>query len=91
MEGNFEESPFLLLNSSEQKFLLDFILVGGNFKVLSEQVGLTYPTLRTRLDKIIEKLEHLQLTPEKILDAIDKGEIKPEEGIEKMKQLKVSR
>ena len=33
-----------------------FVLAGGNLKEIAEQVGVSYPTVRSRLDKIIESL-----------------------------------
>ena len=93
LETDFDENPLLLLTREEQDFILEFILTGGNFKSLAEKLDLTYPTLRLRLDKIITKLDSTSkvLSAEKILDAIDKGELKPEEGIQQLKQIKEGR
>jgi hypothetical protein len=90
LETEFEESPLTLLAREEQDFLLDFILAGGSFKALSERLGLTYPTTRTYYDRIVEKLRaiaHAE-TADGILAAIDRGEIRPEEGIEKLKKIR---
>lgn len=90
LETDFEENPLVMLAREEQDFLLDFILVRGNFKTLCERLGLTYPTARVYLDRIVDKLERLAgaRTAEKILEAIDRGEIRPEEGIEKLKKMR---
>jgi len=90
LEGNFEENPLTMLTSREQDFLLEFILVGGNFKALGEKLNLTYPTLRSYLDKIIERLNAFRKvgTSEGIIDAIDRGEITPDEGIKKLRKFK---
>ncbi|MFB3897022.1 MAG: DUF2089 family protein [bacterium] len=90
LEANFEESPLYLLSRDEQDFILEFILSGGNFKALGDKLGLTYPTLRNRLDRIISRLEPLSqvVSADQILDKIDKGELKPEEGIQQLKELK---
>lgn len=89
LEGDFTENPLLMLAREEQDFLLDFILARGNFKTLCERLGLTYPTARVYLDRIVDKLERLGggLTAEQILEAIDRGELRPEEGVEKLKKL----
>ena len=90
LEADFEEDPLTILAREEQDFVLDFVLCGGNFKVVCERLGLTYPTARSYLDRIIRKLEALSqsTTAEEILEAIDRGDIRPEEGIEKLKKLK---
>jgi hypothetical protein len=33
-----------------------FLLSGGNLKEIAEHVGVSYPTIRSRLDKVIENL-----------------------------------
>ena len=93
LEALFDESPLAALSSKEQSFVLNFVLCGGNFKAMSEILGLTYPTLRSRLDRIIARLEREVecMSSDQILDAIDRGEINPQEGIEKLKQLKASK
>jgi len=89
LEAEFEESPLVTLAREEQDFIVEFVLSGGNFKALSEKLGLTYPTTRTYLDRIIHKLEALTRyrTADEILAAIERGEIQPEEGIEKLRKL----
>lgn len=90
LEADFDENPMMMLPRKEQDFLLDFILCGGNFKALGEKLGLTYPTLRSHLDRIIDQLKDFQKTmsTEGILDALDRGELSPEQGIERLKKIK---
>lgn len=90
LETNFQENPLVMLAREEQDFLLDFILVRGNMKALCERLGMTYPTARSHLDRIVDKLDKLGggLSAEQILEAIDRGELRPEEGIEKLKKLR---
>ena len=90
LEADFDENPLFSLNREEQELVLEFILVGGNFKALGDKLGLTYPTLRLRMDKIIAKLETKtnSFTAAQILDMIHRGEITPLEGIERLKSLK---
>ena len=44
------------LPSEHQRFIELFILAGGNLKQLAEQAGVSYPTVRSRLDKVIDSL-----------------------------------
>lgn len=44
------------LDTEEIVFLKKFILASGSLKELAKQYGVTYPTVRTRLNKIIEKI-----------------------------------
>jgi hypothetical protein len=90
LEADFEENPLVMLSREEQDFILDFVLCGGNFKALSEKLGASYPTLRSYLDTIIAKLRQMSdmVNAGDILEAIDEGKIRPEEGIEKLKKLR---
>ena len=89
LEADFNENPIVLLARDEQDFLLDFIICGGNFKALGEKRGVTYPTLRSHLDRIIEKLKELGslMSADDILDAIDKGTLKPDEALRHLKKI----
>jgi hypothetical protein len=50
-------SPRLMnLPSEHQRFIEIFILAGGNLKQMAEQAGVSYPTVRSRLDKVIDAL-----------------------------------
>jgi hypothetical protein len=39
-----------------QRFIEMFVLAGGNLKEIAEQAGVSYPTIRSRLDKVIALL-----------------------------------
>lgn len=39
-----------------QRFIEMFLLAGGNLKEIADQVGVSYPTIRSRLDKVIDVL-----------------------------------
>src|SRR3989304_8331252 len=50
-------SPRLMnLPSEHQRFIEIFILAGGTLKQMAEQAGVSYPTVRSRLDKVIDAL-----------------------------------
>ena len=57
VEGTFTLPVFLSLPPEEQQLCLDFILTGGNLKELAAQYGVSYPTIRNRIDASIEMLK----------------------------------
>lgn len=59
-EGAFPLPVFLLLTAGEQQFILDFVACSGSLKEMASRQGLSYPTVRNRLDEIIEHLNTLQ-------------------------------
>jgi hypothetical protein len=64
-----------------QRFIEMFVLAGGNLKEIAEQVGVSYPTIRSRLDKVIEALRgeiaKTQRVRGNILDAVEPGTTTP--------------
>lgn len=53
--------PLLLqIPEDEQQFILDFFLSSGSLKEMANQMGKSYPTVRNKLDDIIEKIKNLQ-------------------------------
>ncbi|MFY9825254.1 MAG: DUF2089 family protein [Thermoanaerobaculia bacterium] len=42
-----------------QRFIEMFILASGNLKSIAEQAGVSYPTVRSRLDRIIDTLQRV--------------------------------
>lgn len=60
-----------------QRFIEMFVLAGGNLKQIAEQVGVSYPTIRSRLDKVIDALRgeiaKTQCVRGSVLDAVEPG------------------
>jgi hypothetical protein len=51
------ESWISRLNEEEVEFLKRFILNSGSLKLLAKSYDISYPTVRLRLDRLIEKLK----------------------------------
>lgn len=45
------------LNEEDLHFLKRFLLVSGSLKALAEHYGVSYPTVRARLDRLIAKVK----------------------------------
>jgi hypothetical protein len=56
VEGEFPVNRLALLPTEHQRFIEIFLLAGGNLKQIAEQAGVSYPTVRSRLDKVIDAL-----------------------------------
>jgi len=56
LEGRFAPDPLAALTAGERAFALEFLRAGGNLKALGAGLGVSYPTLRARLDELIERL-----------------------------------
>ena len=56
MEGSFSLGRFHALSSDQLEFLETFIRARGNFKDIERELGISYPTVRSRLDAMIRAL-----------------------------------
>jgi len=56
IEGKFATTRLGRLPSEHQRFIEIFLLAGGNLKEIAQQAGVSYPTVRSRLDKVIDSL-----------------------------------
>lgn len=54
-----EQQPHWLevLDEEDQQFLKRFVLSSGSLKALCDEYGVSYPTLRARLDRLIAKVQ----------------------------------
>ena len=45
------------LSDEDQSFIQRFVLASGSLKELAKAYGISYPTVRLRLDRLIEKIK----------------------------------
>lgn len=60
VSGNFPLPVLLQLSQEEQDFILQFFLTSGSLKEMASQMGISYPTVRNRLDDLIKRIKQLQ-------------------------------
>lgn len=60
IEGDYTLPLFLQLTDEERRFICDFVCASGSLKQMAAQMGLSYPTVRNRLDAIVEHINTLQ-------------------------------
>jgi hypothetical protein len=67
-----------------QRFIEIFVLASGNLKQIAEQASVSYPTVRSRLDKVIESLrQEIARTREvrgTVHDAVNEGKLDADEA-----------
>ena len=75
------EHPLMELEESDQEFILRFVLASGSLKELAQVYGVSYPTIRIRLDRLIDRLhrllEHRPVDPlsELLAGLVERGEM----------------
>jgi hypothetical protein len=88
VEGDFDLPPLAQLTIEDQIFITAFVRCQGSIKDMEELFGISYPTVKNRLNRISEKLEFVEINPpasgSEVLLALDRGEISVEEAIKKI-------
>lgn len=82
MAGRFASPRLARLAPEDQHLIESFVLCGGSLKLLAEQLSITYPTVRKRIDGVIERLSDLRSADEHQGDAwlksVESGDMSPE-------------
>ena len=89
LEGHFGLGRFYALDPEQLHFVETFIRCEGKLNKVQEELGLSYPTVRSRLHDAIRALgyevrEELTMSPEQresILDDLARGEITSDEAV----------
>ena len=76
----------------DQIFITAFVRSHGSIKEMERIFGVSYPTIKSRLTRIANRLEFVETNamPSKaeILERLEQGEITAEEAIREMEMLK---
>ena len=92
LEGQFEIPPLLRLSADDLAFVERFVRASGSLKEVAKLEGKSYPTIRNRLNAVIEALDAGANDPDvmrgKILDAIAAGDLSPEEGARQLEEIR---
>lgn len=93
IENDFVLSKFDYLSDEELYFTETFIRCRGNIKEVEKELGISYPTVRARLDGIIRALGYENtaekdaeaIRRENILNSLEKGEITAKQALAMLK------
>jgi len=95
IEGRFAMCKFCYLSQEQREFVETFVRCRGNIKEVERELGVSYPTVRGRLDAVIEALgyavelepaEKVDETKRRVLESLNKGEISAEEALRLIKR-----
>jgi hypothetical protein len=90
IEGNFSPGQFSNLTPEQLEFIFTFVRCEGKINRMEQELGVSYPTIRNRLNEVIRKLgyepgkeEPVEITQERrngILEDLSAGRITAEEA-----------
>ncbi len=98
LTGDFEGGRFYSLSDNDQYFIEVFVKCRGSIKEVEKELGVSYPTVRGKLDEVIKNLgyqikesnEERDEKSSEILGRIESGELSPAKAAEMLKELKRS-
>ncbi len=89
IEGSFELPPLARLTAEDQVFLTAFIRSHGSIKEMEGLFGISYPTVKNRLNAIAAQLPFIEVNPpvpkSDVLSRLERGEISVDEAVKQMK------
>lgn len=89
LEGSFSLPPLAKLTAEDQLFVTAFVRSHGSIKEMEALFGISYPTVKNRLNAISARLPFVDVNPPSpgrdVLDQLDKGEISVEEALKRLK------
>ncbi len=90
IEGHFELPPLARLTAEDQVFVAVFVKSHGSIKQMEKHFGVSYPTIKNRLNRIGGLLDFVDVKTVSdrsgVLDRLDRGEISVDEAIDSLKK-----
>jgi hypothetical protein len=88
IEGSFALPPLAGLPWEDQVFVMAFIRCHGSIKEMEEMFGISYPTVKSRLNRIARQFEFVEIVKlaaeEDVIGELERGEISAEEAIRRL-------
>ena len=97
MQGEFKPGLFSTLSDDQLTFVRAFLRVRGNLSEMEKVLGVSYPTIRNKLEEINQTLERAEQTPvislpannerSAILNQVAAGELDAAEALKRLQEL----
>src|ERR1700688_4498269 len=92
IEGEFELPQLARLALEDQIFIAAFVKSHGSIKEMEQVFGVSYPTIKARLNRIAAALQFVDTNPRpsrgQVIERLQQGEISASEAIAALEALK---
>lgn len=92
IEGQFALPELARLTLEDQVFVIAFIRSHGTIKDMEQTFGVSYPTIKARLNRISSQLEFIETNPSasrtEVLEQLNSGEISAADAIRALEALR---
>jgi hypothetical protein len=94
IEGQFDLPPLARLTAEDQVFVVAFVRCHGSIKQMEKFFGVSYPTIKNRLNRIGALLPFAEIDPEAtaapsagdLLTRLEHGEVSVKDVLEQLRQ-----
>ena len=90
IEGSFELPQLARLEAEDQVFVAAFVKSHGSIKEMERVFGVSYPTIKARLNRIGQSLEFVDTDPapprSDVLERLGRGELTAEQAIRELEE-----
>ena len=90
IQGEFELPPLARLRYEDQVFVSEFVRSHGSIKDMEKAFGISYPTVKNRLNRILDQLQLVEVDAssgsDDTLDLLERGEISADEAAERLRR-----
>lgn len=90
IEGAFELPDLARLSADDQVFVTAFVRAHGSIKEMEQIFGISYPTVKSRLNRIANALHFVETNPTpsraEVVERLKRGEITAEEAIRELEK-----
>lgn len=92
IEGEFALPRLAQLSAEDQIFVAAFVRAHGSIKEVEQVFGVSYPTIKARLNRIAQMLELVETDPKpsrgEVLERLKRGEISATDAISELEAMK---
>ena len=88
LEGEFEVPALARLSLEDQALVVAFLRHHGSIKRMEGLFGISYPTVKNRLNAIVAQLDKSFEAPSpntRVLESLERGEISVDEALERLR------
>jgi hypothetical protein len=90
VEGQFDPPQLAQLGVDDQVFVAAFVRSHGSIKEMERIFGVSYPTVKSRLNRIAERLDFVDTDPAptgaEVVDRLQRGEISVDEALDELRR-----
>ena len=90
VEGQFEPPQLAQLSIDDQVFVAAFVRSHGSIKEMERIFGVSYPTIKSRLNRIAERLDFVDTDPAPtsadVVDRLRRGQISVQEALAELER-----